>query len=67
MQFTGAAEATQATPALLAYGEMMGGGSAEVPHKYDEDCLSMNVWTKPQTGEKTKAVLLWVYGGGMAS
>lgn len=30
-----------------------------------EDCLSVNVWTKPQTGESNKAVLFWVFGGGM--
>lgn len=29
-----------------------------------EDCLTLNVWTKPQFGEKGKAVLIWVYGGG---
>ena len=29
-----------------------------------EDCLTLNVWTKPQTGEKKKAVLVWIYGGG---
>ena len=29
-----------------------------------EDCLTLNVWTKPQTGEKAKAVLFWIYGGG---
>lgn len=28
---------------------------------YDEDCLNVNVWTKPQSGEKAKAVLLWIY------
>ncbi|KAL2845067.1 Alpha/Beta hydrolase protein [Aspergillus pseudoustus] len=32
----------------------------------DEDCLSINVWTKPQTGEKKKAVLFWIYGGGFS-
>ncbi|KAF2422167.1 alpha/beta-hydrolase, partial [Tothia fuscella] len=32
----------------------------------DEDCLSVNVWTKPGSGEKAKAVMLWVYGGGFA-
>ncbi|PQE08409.1 hypothetical protein CJF30_00005273 [Rutstroemia sp. NJR-2017a BBW] len=32
-----------------------------------EDCLTLNVWTKPQTGEKKKAVLLWIYGGGFNS
>ena len=26
----------------------------------------MNVWTKPQVGEKKKAVLVWVYGGGFS-
>jgi cholinesterase len=29
-----------------------------------EDCLYLNIWTKPQTGEKKKAVLAWIYGGG---
>jgi hypothetical protein len=24
----------------------------------------MNIYTKPQTGEKKKAVLAWIYGGG---
>ena len=32
-----------------------------------EDCLTLNVWTKPQTGEKRKAVLLWIHGGGWQS
>jgi cholinesterase len=32
-----------------------------------EDCLTLNVWTKPQTGEKKKAVLVWVYGGGFST
>ncbi|KAF1982810.1 alpha/beta-hydrolase [Aulographum hederae CBS 113979] len=34
---------------------------------FDEDCLTLNVWTKPQSGEKAKAVMLWVYGGGFNS
>lgn len=37
------------------------------PNKYDEDCLYLNVWTKPQTGEDKKAVLVWIYGGGFNS
>jgi cholinesterase len=28
-----------------------------------EDCLFINVWSKPQSGEKKKAVLVWIYGG----
>ncbi|TID22676.1 hypothetical protein E2P81_ATG01804 [Venturia nashicola] len=34
--------------------------------QYDEDCLSINVWTKPQDGGPVKAVLVWIYGGGFA-
>ena len=26
---------------------------------FSEDCLSINVWTKPQVGEKKKAVMIW--------
>ncbi|KAF2431719.1 alpha/beta-hydrolase [Tothia fuscella] len=29
-----------------------------------EDCLTLNIYTKPQVGEKKKAVLIWIYGGG---
>jgi cholinesterase len=29
-----------------------------------EDCLHLNIYTKPQVGEKKKAVLVWIYGGG---
>jgi len=29
--------------------------------------LTLNVWTKPQTGERTKAVLLWIPGGGFVA
>ncbi|KAL5339950.1 cholinesterase [Aspergillus crustosus] len=32
----------------------------------DEDCLSINIWTKPQSGETRKAVLFWIYGGGFS-
>lgn len=34
-----------------------------VESSYNEDCLTLNVWTKPQTGDAKKAVLLWIYGG----
>ncbi|KAH7395874.1 putative carboxylesterase [Cadophora sp. MPI-SDFR-AT-0126] len=32
-----------------------------------EDCLTLNIWTKPQSGEKKKAVLLWIHGGDFVS
>ncbi|KAK8909570.1 hypothetical protein QC760_002270 [Botrytis cinerea] len=32
-----------------------------------EDCLTLNVWTKPQTGDSKKAVLVWIYGGAFSS
>jgi cholinesterase len=35
--------------------------------KFSEDCLTLNVWTKPQAGEAKKAVLLWIYGGGFST
>jgi cholinesterase len=35
--------------------------------QYSEDCLFLNVWTKPQVGDAKKAVLVWIYGGGFSS
>jgi cholinesterase len=35
--------------------------------KFSEDCLTINVWTKPQAGEAKKAVLVWIYGGAFSS
>lgn len=29
-----------------------------------EDCLYLNVWTKPQSGEAQKAVMVFIHGGG---
>ena len=34
---------------------------------YNEDCLYLNVWSKPQTGEAQKAVMVFMYGGGFDS
>jgi cholinesterase len=37
----------------------------EVVHS--EDCLYLNVWSKPQSGEPEKAVMVFIYGGGFTS
>jgi hypothetical protein len=34
---------------------------------YSEDCLYLNVWTKPQTGDSKKAVMIFIYGGAFDS
>lgn len=39
----------------------------EIGQQFSEDCLTLNVWTAPQKGEKKKAVLVWIYGGGFAT
>jgi carboxylesterase type B len=41
--------------------------NGEVGFKMGEDCLRLNVWTKPQTGESGKAVMVWIYGGAFTS
>jgi cholinesterase len=43
------------------------GGKASTMVGDGEDCLTLNVWTKPQTGDKKKAVMIWIYGGGFGS
>jgi carboxylesterase type B len=43
------------------------GGVAATMTTASDDCLTLNVWTKPQTGEKSKAVMIWIYGGGFGS
>jgi cholinesterase len=40
------------------------GGAGPGGDNMSEDCLHLNIWTKPQTGEKSKAVLVSIYGGG---
>lgn len=35
--------------------------------KFSEDCLTLNVWTKPQVGEKKKAVLVYIHGGSFVT
>lgn len=46
---------------LVAFGMALEGDEKAV---FGEDCLKLNIWTKPQTGEKGKAVMIWIMGGG---
>ncbi|RFU25203.1 hypothetical protein B7463_g11139, partial [Scytalidium lignicola] len=34
---------------------------------YSEDCLYLNVWSRPQSGEPQKAVMVFIHGGGFTS
>ena len=34
---------------------------------HSEDCLYLNVWSKPQSGERQKAVMVFIYGGAFDS
>ncbi|KIW00240.1 uncharacterized protein PV09_08132 [Verruconis gallopava] len=48
---------------LLAFGKALAGDENTA---FGEDCLKINVWTKPQSGEKSKAVMVWIYGGAFS-
>ncbi|CCF42760.1 carboxylesterase [Colletotrichum higginsianum] len=39
----------------------------KVTGSQSEDCLTLNVWTKPQTGDLQKAVLVWIHGGAFTT
>lgn len=43
---------------LAAVGGGLAATFAQTGHKYSEDCLTVNIWTKRQIGEKKKAVLV---------
>jgi len=61
---TGSSNAASNPANLTAAGAQIVIDGAEKGAKMSEDCLTLNVWTKPQTGEPAKAVMMWVYGGG---
>ncbi|GAB1319653.1 hypothetical protein MFIFM68171_09863 [Madurella fahalii] len=35
--------------------------------RVSEDCLTLNIWTKPQSGERKKAVMVYIHGGTFVS
>jgi len=52
---------------LTAVGYIIVNALVDPGVNFSEDCLTINVWTKPQAGENKKAVLVWLYGGGFTS
>jgi cholinesterase len=64
VQPTGAGSAFSGNPFLKGYSYGMGGNGG---HVYSEDCLGLTIWTKPQSGEKKKAVMVWIHGGGFST
>jgi carboxylesterase type B len=56
-----------ATANITAAGLVILESLAQIGETFSEDCLTLNVWTKPQTGEPFKAVLVWIYGGSFAT
>lgn len=52
---------------LTAAGNYLSAANGEVGVVVGEDCLSINVWTKPQATPSLKPVMVWVYGGAFTS
>jgi carboxylesterase type B len=48
---------------LTAAGAAIAGQLAALGIETSEDCLTLNIWTKPQNGESKKAVMVFIYGG----
>lgn len=59
---------TDAVPYFLPFTEYnLLATLGQVGDPTNEDCLYLNVWTKPQQGAQKKPVLVWIYGGGFNS
>ncbi|KAM0547783.1 hypothetical protein ACHAPJ_010244 [Fusarium lateritium] len=47
----------------FGYACVQPGGTGSDGEPQSEDCLTLNLWTKPQVGERKKAILVWIHGG----
>ena len=52
---------------MTAYGEKFLTDIVQPNLTHSEDCLTLNVWTSPQTGDKRKAVMVWIHGGSFVT
>ncbi|KAM7187259.1 carboxylesterase, partial [Rhypophila sp. PSN 637] len=58
-------DATALGEAIAASGEET--NVANLSTRQSEDCLTLNIWTKPQTGMSGKAVMIFIHDGGYYS
>lgn len=52
------------TVSYESFGQTVTGQMYQYGESFSEDCLALNVWTRPQSGDKKKAVMVWIQGGG---
>ncbi len=52
-----------AVPAIQVLDSMIG-QSKDI---FSEDCLTLNIWTKPQSAQEKKAVMVWIHGGSFTT
>ena len=65
LQNNNASQQGLATANVTGAGLQILAALAQIGDNFSEDCLTLNVWTNPQVGEAIKAVLVWIYGGGV--
>lgn len=54
------------SPQNMNYVEVLAPQANGTAEGYDEDCLSLNVWTPDPSANKRRPVMFWCHGGGYA-
>jgi cholinesterase len=52
---------------LTENGQIIMAMQAQRNDTFSEDCLNLNIWTKPQSGAQKKAVLVFIHGGAFTT